>query len=53
MGKRKNMSVIQGMKSISTRKTLISENIKEKKREKFLEGTYGKKRFSGFCLIFI
>lgn len=46
--------MIQGVKSIRTRKTLVSENMKEKRNKRKVSGSYlRKKRFGIFCLICI
>lgn len=53
-GKGRDISVIQGVKSIRTRKTLVSENMKEKRNKRKVSGSYlRKKRFGIFCLICI
>lgn len=44
MGKGKDISVIQGRKSISTTKTLTSENMKEKKSKTNVSGSYLRKK---------
>lgn len=44
MGKGKDISVIQGRKSISTTKTLTSENMKEKKSRRKVSGSYLRKK---------
>lgn len=48
-GKGTDISVIQGVKSIRTRKTLVSENMKEKRNKRKVSGSYlRKKRFGIF-----
>lgn len=44
VGKGKDISVIKGMKSISTRKTLVSETMKENKSKRKVSGSYLRKQ---------